>query len=96
MDKNLSKYGFFTILLLLILLPVMAWAGHEHPEKWYQERWCKEHGGKAEVMLEDRTRCDCLTKSHAIEFDFGPKWAESIGQALYYSIQTGKLQQGSS
>lgn len=22
--------------------------------------------------------------------DFGPKWAEAIGQALYYSLQTGK------
>jgi hypothetical protein len=42
------------------------------------------------VVLSDKTRCDCLTEKHAIEFDFGPKWAESIGQALYYSIQTGK------
>ncbi len=25
-----------------------------------------------------------------MKFDFGSKWAESIGQALYYSIQTGK------
>jgi hypothetical protein len=40
--------------------------------------------------LPDKTRCDCLTSTHAIEFDLGNKWAESIGQALYYSIQTGK------
>ena len=33
---------------------------------------------------------DCLTDTHAIEFDFGNKWAEAIGQALYYFIQTGK------
>lgn len=25
-----------------------------------------------------------------IEFDFAPKWAESIGQALYYGLMTGK------
>jgi hypothetical protein len=43
-----------------------------------------------EVVFPDKTRCDCLTKKNAIEFDFGKKWAESIGQALYYSIQTGK------
>ncbi len=28
---------------------------------------------------------DCM-----VEFDFGNKWAEAIGQSLYYSIQTGK------
>jgi len=62
----------------------------QHPEKWYQERWCKAKGGQTEVVLPDKTRCDCVTEKHAIEFDFGRKWAESIGQALYYSIQTGK------
>ncbi len=61
-----------------------------HYEKWYQERWCKANGGQMEVVFPDKTRCDCLTNTHAIEFDFGKKWAESIGQALYYSIQTGK------
>ena len=40
--------------------------------------------------MPDRTRCDCLTQTHAIEFDFGSKWAEAIGQSLYYSLQTGK------
>jgi hypothetical protein len=40
--------------------------------------------------MPDGTRCDCLTKDYAVEFDFGYKWAESIGQALYYSLQTGR------
>ena len=38
----------------------------------------------------DKTRIDCLTQTHAIEFDFADKWAESIGQALHYSFMTGK------
>lgn len=63
---------------------------HKHHEKYYQERWCNEQGGQIEVVLADGTRCDCLTKDYAVEFDFGPKWAEAIGQSLYYSIQTGK------
>ena len=67
-------------LLLVALLPVVAGAGHKHPEKWYQERWCAENGGEAEVVLADRTRCDCLTSTNAVELDFGPKWAEAIGQ----------------
>ena len=65
---------------MVALLPVVAGAGHKHPEKWYQERWCNENGGKVEVVLADRTRCDCLTSTNAVEFDFGPKWAEAIGQ----------------
>jgi len=42
------------------------------------------------VVLKDRTRCDCLTDKNAIEFDFARKWAEAIGQALNYSVETGK------
>ena len=40
--------------------------------------------------MDDRTRCDCLTRSHAVEFDFASKWAEALGQSLYYSHKTGK------
>lgn len=61
-----------------------------YPEKHYQDPWCSEHHGQAEVVLPDKTRADCITGTHAIEFDFGRKWAESLGQALYYSLQTGK------
>jgi len=43
-----------------------------------------------EYTLYDNTRVDCLTSTYAIEVDFANKWAESIGQSLYYSIETGK------
>ena len=43
-----------------------------------------------EVVLPDKTRCDCVTDTHAIEFDFGNKWTEAVGQSLYYSLQPGK------
>lgn len=42
------------------------------------------------MVLPDGTRCDCLTDTHAIEFDFGNGWAESVGQGLYYSTMTNK------
>lgn len=84
------KTKLFIILAALLILPATAIAGHLHPEKWYQEKWCTEQGGQAEVVLSDNTRADCITATHAIEHDFGPKWAEAIGQALYYSLQTGK------
>jgi len=31
-----------------------------------------------------------VTDTHAIEFDFGSGWAESIGQGLHYSAMTNK------
>jgi len=81
-----------TACLLILALACPAWAagqGHEHPERWYQERWCATRG-QMEVVLPDGSRCDCLTDDYAIEFDFGHKWAEAIGQALNYAAQTGK------
>lgn len=53
----------------------------------YVDAYCK---GTVEYQLPDRTRVDCLTEEYAIEFDWAKKWAESIGQALYYSKMTGK------
>lgn len=40
--------------------------------------------------MPDRTRCDCLTETHAIEFKFAKEWMDAIGQSLNYSFQTGK------
>lgn len=59
-------------------------------EKEYQKAWCDNVGGQMEVVLPDGARIDCMTPTFAIEFDFGHKWAESVGQALYYALKTGK------
>lgn len=63
---------------------------HRHNESSYQHAWCIAHNGIEEFENPDKTRVDCLTDTHAIEFDFANKWAESIGQALHYSKMTGK------
>ncbi len=77
----------FIILWLILLFPAYVNAKYTHPEKWYNNKYCN---GKIEYIMPDRTRCDCLTDTHAIEYDFGKKWAEAIGQSLYYSLQTGR------
>jgi hypothetical protein len=61
-----------------------------YKESEYQRLWCSEAGGRAEYVLPDRTRVDCLTDEYAVEVDFAKKWAEAIGQALYYAVVTGK------
>jgi hypothetical protein len=87
---KLETLSLCLILVTVFLLPSLMYAKREHPEKWYQERWCREQGGQVEVVLSDKTRCDCVTDTHAIEFDFGNNWAEAVGQSSYYSIQTKK------
>ena len=63
---------------------------HQHNEESYQQAWCSTHNGIMEYENSDFTRVDCLTKKHAVEFDFANKWHESIGQALHYGLMTGK------
>lgn len=85
--KNILKV--ITAVIILVIASGAA-AKRLHPERWYQERWCERHGGECEVVLRDGTRCDCVTKEYAIEFDFADKWAESLAQALHYALMTGK------
>jgi hypothetical protein len=78
------------IFVIMLMFPALLLAKREHPERWYQEQWCAAHEGRVEVTLPDGTRCDCVTDTHAIEFDFGCNWAEAVGQSAYYSLQTDK------
>lgn len=71
----------------ILLIPGTLQAKRLHKERWYQEKYCT---GELEVTMLNKTQCDCLTKDHAIEFDFGNKWGEAIGQSLNYGLQTGK------
>lgn len=73
---------------LLIFLPLLTLAA---PEAYYQAQYAATiPGAKMEVVAPDGTRCDILTETHAIEVDFGPKWAESVGQSLNYALQFNK------
>ena len=73
-----------------LLVATHASAAAIYPERAYQEHWCGQNGGVTEVTLADRTRVDCLTATHAVEVDFARKWAEAIGQSLYYARATGR------
>lgn len=78
------------IALILLFTCQIAQAKHLYNEKYYQNIWCEKQNGITEFKLIDDTRVDCLTKTHAVEFDFAPKWAEAIGQSLHYARLTGK------
>ena len=76
--------------ILLILVNSSSAASHLYKEREYQQVWCSQHNGIIEYRLDDGSRVDCLTEEYAIEFDFASKWAEAVGQSLYYAIKTGK------
>ena len=80
-----------TLTLILSLLFIgCSYTKKNYHEKHYQTLLCDELDGEMEYVLKDRTRVDCLTDEYAIEVDFAKKWAESIGQSLYYAKVTGK------
>ena len=81
---------FIIIWIILITQIQQGNCNHIYKEKDYQRYWCKAHYGETEVVLDDKTRIDCLTNEYAIEFDFANKWAEAIGQSLYYAHKTNK------
>jgi hypothetical protein len=59
-------------------------------EKYYQGFWELETEKKFEVRLPDYSRCDCITSTHAIEFDFSENWMKAVGQSLNYALMSGK------
>ncbi len=79
------RFLVVAILCFFWVCPVQA--KHKHHEKYYQEKHCQ---GTLEYKLPDRTRVDCLTDEYAIEFEFASKWAEAVGQSLYYGLKTSK------
>lgn len=77
-----------TLLLSAFLVHPLI-AKPRHSEKWYQGKVAAILQGRMEVNVSDG-RIDVLTATHAIEVEFASKWKQSIGQALWYSMQTGR------
>lgn len=76
------------LLFALLLTPLFA--RYAHLERYYQQAFCKKVHGQMEYRLQDGTRVDCQTSTYSFEVDFGRKAFESVGQALYYAMMTGK------
>lgn len=77
---------WFLIGLILCITP-SALAKRLYPEKTYQARWCKAHGGIMEYKLNDQTRVDCLLPTMAVEFDFANKYKKKIPHFRTFTIK---------
>ena len=81
----MKRFLYIIAFILCFLQPV--YSAEKLKEADYVNLHCK---GNIEYKLPDKTRVDCLTDEFAIEYDWAKKWAESIGQSLYYAKMTGK------
>ncbi|WP_309386083.1 hypothetical protein [Cerasicoccus frondis] len=77
-------------MLFFLLLTVSLHAKRDNPESWYVDLVQMSLGGDQNVRMSNGTYCDLLTADCAWEVDFADKWAESIGQSLNYSTQSGR------
>ena len=66
-------------------------------ERWWQdvihEELSQRDGWESiekEHRLDDGTRVDLLLPKQACEIDWADKWAEGIGQSIYYGLKTRK------
>ena len=83
-----QRFGVCTmkkfLWILLLSSPVIAGEVEEC------QRLAPKYNAKIEVVLWDQTRVDLLNDEYAFEVDWSRKWAEAIGQSLYYAEVTGK------
>lgn len=78
------------VVLLFWTLPAVAGADYIQREKRIAVPWCLAQGGTPEVRLSDGSVADCETEHYIFEVDFAPKFKEAIGQAVHYSVVSGK------
>jgi hypothetical protein len=78
---------FLSGLLLFFSFQLFSQHAKEH---FYQNYFAKSLNCKSEVILPDKSRVDILSDSFAIEVDFAHKWAEAIGQSLFYAKKTNR------
>jgi len=80
----------FVIFCLAIALPDPANAAkREFLEKHYQAKHCPIKKQR-EHRLPNGMRVDCMTKIHAIEYDWANKYRQSFTQALEYSMYSNR------
>ena len=61
------------------------------PRETDQIKWlAEEYGCECEVVLEDGSRADLVSRDYAVEVEWCEKWKEAPAQAVLYSVWTGK------
>jgi len=88
--RNSRQKIYRPLFMAAVTLLLSSCAARQLHEKDYQRWWCDHNHGEMEYRLNDSTRVDCLTREFAVEVEYAHKWAEAIGQSLYYAKETGR------
>lgn len=87
--KNYGAIIIKFVLILIIFFGVNSIASAD--EAHYRDMFCKRINGVTESHIYGYNwRVDCETNSTVYEVEFAHKRDEAIGQALRYSMATGK------
>lgn len=79
------KKLIFLISFLFLSMTSFSQLNQKLNEKYFESIFANAIDGEMEVKLTDKSRVDIVTDTFAIEVEFAKKWAESIGQSLYYA-----------
>lgn len=90
MSTNALKLPLYLTGTLCVALLSGCFGGRPLHERDVQRFWCDRHHGEQEHRLTDGTRIDCLTTEYAVEVEYAAKWAEAIGQSLFYARMTDR------
>jgi hypothetical protein len=84
---NVMKY----IIFLILMVPVSCFATGYQPSGEYKTKWCSDNGGKVDYVHEDdASKVACIRDRYVIDVAHVGKWKEAVGQALFFSVITGK------
>ena len=88
--KLRSSSNFLLIVLCFLVIWVTSTTLFAQSEADHIRVLGQYFNGQTETPV-DNGRIDILTDTYAIEVEWAAKWKNSIGQALWYSLQTGKM-----
>jgi len=99
MNKKVIVSSLILIFMTLVVLFTWERQSIDEPlfgaprfgtERYWQDVIHEEIGGQKEHRLDDGTRVDLLFPHEACEIDWANKWAEGVGQSIYYGLKTRK------
>ena len=77
-----------TFICMMVAVPTFAKSLKNEAE--YKKEWCAKYNGAVDYKTQDKTTVDCITDTHAIEFEYGKNWNPAIRKSRQLSMSVGK------
>ena len=73
-----------------MMVAVPAFAKSLKNEAEYKKEWCAKYNGEVDYKTQETNTVDCITDTHAIEFEYGKNWNTAIRKSRQQSMSVGK------